>query len=141
MAVPKYYCENENLTRANHFDAGSDIKSGENINIPANGKALVKTNTFVAIPEGYVGILKSRSGMAAKHDIEVGAGTIDAPFRGQVKVLLRNLSDKDYQVEAGNRIAQMLVVPVLLSNFMRVDSIEKLGDTTRGVNGFGSSGR
>jgi dUTP pyrophosphatase len=78
--------------------------------------------------------------LAAKHDIEVGAGCIDAPYRGEVKVLLRNFSDNAAIIEGGTRIAQMIILPALLTPWGEVNSMDDLGETDRGAGGFGSTG-
>ena len=143
MLTPFYFNEKEgeDLTRVHAYDAGADIRSAIDTEVLAWGKAIIPTGVYAAIPDGYVGILKSRSGLAAKHDIEVGAGVIDAGYRSEIKVVLRNFSNQPYFVEAGNKIAQMLIIPVFLINWAQVDNINMLGDSERGVNGFGSSGK
>lgn len=132
--------DGSNLYRENFFDAGADVRAAKQTVIEPWGKRLVETGLYVAIPEGYVGLLWSRSGLAAKHDIEVGAGCIDAPYRGEVKVLLRNFSNNVAIIEHGSRIAQMILLPVLLAPWVDVRSMDDLGETGRGVGGFGSTG-
>jgi len=119
-------------------DAGFDIKSNENVVIPANSYAIVSTCLKVAIPEGYVGILKSRSGMACKHGVETGAGVIDCSYRGYINVKLYNTSNKDYTVKIGDKITQMLIQKVNLLDWIEVDNLD---ETERGSNGFGSTGK
>jgi deoxyuridine 5'-triphosphate nucleotidohydrolase len=132
--------DGSNLQRNNADDAGADVKAAEQVIIGAWGKKLVSTGLYVSIPKGFVGLLWSRSGLAAKHDIEVGAGCIDAPYRGEVKVLLRNFSDDAAIIERGVRIAQMIILPVLLTPWADVRSMDDLGETDRGIGGFGSTG-
>lgn len=128
----------ENLTKSNPLDAGLDIKSAEDITIWPRSRCLIDTGLFLEIPKGCVGLIWSRSGLAAKKGIEAGAGCIDATYRGQVKVLLHNHSDEKYCIKRGERIAQLLTIPVVLANY--VES-EALGETERGTGGFGSSGK
>ncbi|RLC08766.1 MAG: dUTP diphosphatase [Deltaproteobacteria bacterium] len=119
-------------------DAGFDIFANEAVVIPANSYAIVSTCLKVAIPEGYVGILKSRSGMACKHGVETGAGVIDSTYRGYINVKLYNTSNKDYTVVIGDKITQMLIQKVNLLDWIEVESLD---ETERGSNGFGSTGK
>ena len=87
------------------FAAGYDLHALEDKTVPARGKALISTGIAMAIPYGNYGRIAPRSGLAAKNMIDVGAGVIDADYRGEVKVLLFNLSDVDFEVKAQDRIA------------------------------------
>ena len=91
-------------------DAGADLRASEKTTVPTRGKTLVATGLHIALPEGHVGLIWPRSGLAVKHSIDCGAGVIDAQYRGEVKVLLFNHSDLDFQIEPGDRIAQLLVL-------------------------------
>lgn len=126
------------LSKKHFEDAGLDVASSENIVVPAYSSAVISTNLYIAVPTGCVGLLWSRSGLSVKHNIEVGAGCIDSNYRGEVKVHLYNHSDTDFEVHNGDRIAQLLTIPVVLSTYNKVD---KLSDTDRGMNGFGSTGK
>lgn len=108
--------------------------------IPAREAVLVGTGLHIAIPKGYVGIVKSRSGNAVKKWIEVGAGVIDADYRGEVKVLLHNDSDEDVVFNYGDRIAQLCIIKISEADVEPVMSLDELGDTQRGEGGFGSTG-
>lgn len=140
----KFYCSDRELTqlaRNNAADAGFDIRCAEHtVTVNARERKLVSTGLYVAVPEGCVGIVKSRSGNAVKQGIEVGAGVIDAPYRGEVKVLLHNHSDKDVVFNYGDRIAQMCVIKLSDMDVEPVMSLDELGTTDRGEKGFGSSG-
>ena len=92
----------------------------------------------MAIPEGNYGRIAPRSGLAAKHSIDVGAGVIDSDYRGEVKVLLFNLSDTDFEVKPGDRIAQLIIEKYTMTEIQEVEG--KLDDTVRGEGGFGSTG-
>ncbi|MBX7143061.1 MAG: dUTP diphosphatase [Oligoflexia bacterium] len=119
-------------------DAGFDLRSACNITIPAGGQVLVPTGLHCAIPLGWVGIVKDRSSMASKR-LYTHAGVIDASYRGEIKLVLSNAGSADFQVTAGLKIAQMLVLPHL-EQAEAATSLEALGDTDRGSSGFGSTG-
>ncbi|KMP12658.1 deoxyuridine 5'-triphosphate nucleotidohydrolase [Candidatus Nitromaritima sp. SCGC AAA799-A02] len=119
-------------------DAGADLKASVKTEIPARGKCLVPTGLRLALPEGHVGLIWPRSGLAVKRSIDCGAGVIDAQYRGEIKVLLFNHSDEVFHIEPGDRIAQLLVQKVETVNFLPV---ENLDDTPRSDNGFGSTGK
>lgn len=124
--------------RATSGAAGYDITCTETVHIPPNERRLVSTGIAVAIPYGYVGILKSRSSMAWKRTLDVEAGVIDSDYRGEVKVLLHNAHPSaERVVTAGERVAQMLVVPV---PEMALTECTCLPSTQRGQGGFGSTG-
>ena len=85
--------------------AGYDLHASEDITVPSKGKALVSTGIAMAIPEGYYGRVAPRSGLACKNFIDVGAGVVDSDYRGEVKVLLFNFSEENFEVKEGDRIA------------------------------------
>ncbi|WP_420607590.1 dUTP diphosphatase [Novosphingopyxis sp.] len=119
--------------------AGMDICSAESTALRAGARALIATGFAVAIPEGFEIQVRPRSGLAFKHGISVlnTPGTIDSDYRGEVKVLLANLSEEDFAISKGDRIAQIVVAPVQRGVMVEV---EKLSDTERGTGGFGSTG-
>jgi len=119
--------------------AGIDLCAAEPATLPPGGRgALVRTGFACALPPGTVGIIKSRSSLAAKHDVEVGAGVIDEDYRGEVRVLLRNFGAEPFEVRRGDRVAQMVVLKLHAGP---VQLCESLDDTARGQGGFGSTGR
>jgi dUTP pyrophosphatase len=118
-------------------DAGADLCAAADTVIPARGKMLVSTGIRLALPEGHVGLIWPRSGMAVKHGIDCGAGVIDSQYRGEVKVLLFNHSDGEHFIKQGDRIAQLLVQKVETVEFLPVDDLDA---TDRSSNGFGSTG-
>ncbi|KII95890.1 hypothetical protein PLICRDRAFT_98880 [Plicaturopsis crispa FD-325 SS-3] len=124
-------------TRGSPLSAGYDLYSAERKVIPARGKALVDTQISVAVPAGTYGRVAPRSGLASKFMIDTGAGVIDADYRGIVFVLLFNLSDKDFQVEEGDRIAQLILEKIHTPDVLEVDDLD---ETLRGAGGFGSTG-
>jgi len=127
----------QELKRNNPTDAGLDIKSAETVLLKARSKEIISTGVRLKLPDGTVGIVKSRSGLSAKNSIEVGAGVIDEEYIGEIKVILYNHSNIDFQVNTGDRIAQLVIFPIFQGNPVIVDSLD---DTIRGDKGFGNSG-
>ena len=105
--------------------------------MPARGKVLVGTGLAFGIPEGNYGRIAPRSGLAAKHSIDIGAGVIDSDYRGELKVLLFNFSDTDFKISEGDRIAQMIITKYTLTTLAEVETLDA---TVRGDGGFGSTG-
>lgn len=117
--------------------AGHDLTADVTVTIPASSRTLVNTGVQMAIPRQYAGIIKSRSSMALKRALDVEAGVIDSDYRGEVKVLLHNHSGEEQVVQKGDRIAQLLLVPVPALELVVTDD---LSATARGIGGFGSTG-
>lgn len=129
-------------TKAHPDDAGYDLYAFEPDFVPAWGSYLVKTKIKIAIPPNLYGRIASRSGLALKHNIEVGAGVIDRSYRGEICVLLRNFSDYPYEIKKGDRVAQMILTPYRTVDVKSITDLSKaFGNTTRGAAGFGSSGK
>ena len=124
-------------TRAHSTDAGLDLYAREDQLVPARGWAKFDTGVHIELPVGTVGMLKSKSGLNVKHGI-VSEGVIDVGYTGSIVVKLYNHSDVDYQVKAGDKISQLVILHLWLEN---LDLVDTLDDTDRGDNGFGSSGR
>ena len=121
-------------------DAGADLRSNEDISIPPGERRTVGTGVAIAIPAGYVGLVHPRSGLAAKHGVTVlnAPGTVDAAYRGEIKVTLLNTDLREtFEIKQGDRIAQLILQEVERAKFIRV---EKLPDSHRGEGGFGSTG-
>lgn len=122
--------------------AGMDLRAAleDSLTLAPMQRALIPTGLRIALPIGYEAQVRPRSGLALKHGITClnTPGTIDADYRGEVKVLLINLGDAPFVVARGERIAQMIVAPVVQAAWREVDD---LGDTDRGAGGFGSTGR
>lgn len=121
-------------------DAGLDLSSVEDVVLEPGARAAVPTGLAMAIPDGWVGLVHPRSGLAARHGVTVtnAPGTIDAGYRGEVKVLLVNLGAEAVTLAAGERVAQLVLQRV---GHVDVMEVEDLGDTARGSGGFGSTGR
>ncbi|XP_002877532.2 deoxyuridine 5'-triphosphate nucleotidohydrolase [Arabidopsis lyrata subsp. lyrata] len=124
-------------TRGSSLSAGYDLSSAVDSKVPARGKALIPTDLSIAVPEGTYARIAPRSGLAWKHSIDVGAGVIDADYRGPVGVILFNHSDVDFEVKFGDRIAQLIIEKIVTPVVVEV---EDLDDTVRGDGGFGSTG-
>jgi dUTP pyrophosphatase len=120
--------------------AGLDVVAAEDVTIAAGARHAVATGFAIAIPEGYEVQVRPRSGLALKHGITClnTPGTIDADFRGEVKVILANLGSEPFAVARGERIAQLVPAPVQRARFAEVDMLD---ETARGRGGFGSTGR
>ena len=145
--------EGAKVSRAHEFDAGLDLHTPKNATIPGSkytaplytpgygtmyvGQKTIDTGVHVAIPEGYVGLIKSKSGLMV-NNVLLTDGTIDSGYTGSIKVKLFNTSPKDYKFKAGDKIAQLVIVPCLLPELELVDHLE---ETDRGDGGFGSTGR
>jgi dUTP pyrophosphatase len=123
------------------LSAGVDLRANidESITLKPLDRALVKTGLFMAIPEGYEAQVRPRSGLAYKKGITVlnSPGTIDADYRGEIGVILVNLSNEDFVVEDGERIAQLVVAKCEQADFVET---AELSETERGAGGFGSTG-
>lgn len=120
--------------------AGLDLRAAESATLKPSQRTLMPTGLVIALPEGYEAQVRPRSGLAVMHGVTVlnAPGTIDSDYRGEIKVPLINLGTDDFVIARGDRIAQMVVAPVV-----RVELVElaELDDTTRAGGGFGSSGK
>ena len=131
LAIPAYETEHA---------AGMDLRAAEDAILPPGARALVATGFAIALPQGFEAQVRPRSGLAAKHGVTLlnSPGTIDADYRGEIKVILINHGEAAFAVKRGDRIAQMVVAPVTRA------VLKESGDlplTSRGAGGFGSTGR
>ena len=127
-------------TQAHDHDAGFDLFAVEQARLEPGERASVGTGIAVAIPEGHAGLVLPRSGLAARHGIALvnAPGLIDAGYRGELRVLLLNTdAESAFEIEPGDRIAQLLLTPVQATEFVETDA---LAESARGARGFGSSG-
>ncbi len=130
-SVPEY---------AHPGDAGADLTAAEAVELVPGGRATVGTGVSIALPDGYVAFVVPRSGLASKHGITIvnSPGTVDAGYRGEIKVTLLNTdSGVPYSVAVGDRIAQLVIMPLARAKFIPVES---LPGSQRGEGGFGSTG-
>jgi dUTP pyrophosphatase len=122
-------------------DAGADLRAATEVVLPPGGRATVGTGIAIAVPDGYAAFVHPRSGLAARHGITLvnAPGTVDAGYRGEVRVVLLNTDPSEpFTVRRGDRIAQLVVQPVTRVQFLDAD---ELPPTPRGEGGFGSTGR
>ena len=131
LALPAYESEHA---------AGMDLRAAEDAILPPGGRALVATGFAIALPDGFEAQVRPRSGLAVKHGVTLlnSPGTIDADYRGEIKVMLINHGREAFAVKRGDRIAQMVVAPVTRVVFKET---AELSGTARGQGGFGSTGR
>ncbi|XP_069480894.1 deoxyuridine 5'-triphosphate nucleotidohydrolase, mitochondrial [Ambystoma mexicanum] len=140
-AVLKFAKLSEHATtpsRGSSKAAGYDLYSAYEYVIPSMEKALVKTDIQIALPPGCYGRVAPRSGLAAKHFIDVGAGVIDEDYRGNVGVVLFNFGKETFEVKKGDRVAQLICERIFYPN---LEEQSVLDDTDRGTGGFGSTGK
>ena len=125
------------------MDLRAAIPEGEPWILQPGERRLLPTGLAMAIPEGYEGQVRPRSGLALKHGVTVlnAPGTIDADYRNEVKVVLINLGQEPFAIHRGERIAQLLFAPVTKGQWVAVSEVEALGTTERGLGGYGSTGR
>lgn len=124
-------------TRAHPFDAGLDLYATERKIVRSNDWESIDTGVHIQIPQGFVGLITSKSGLMTKHGI-TSRGTIDSGYTGSIRAVLFNHSRKDYIVEKGDKITQLVLVPCIVPPLEMVDELDK---TDRGDKGFGSTGR
>jgi dUTP pyrophosphatase len=123
---------------ASEHAAGADLRAASEVTIAPGEHAAVPTGLHLEIPEGHVGLVWPRSGLAVRHGIDTLAGVIDSDYRGEVRVVLVNHGQEPFAIAAGDRVAQLLVQRVERAAFRAVSAID---DTGRGESGFGSTGR
>ena len=134
-----FYCDSAELQpfKKHYEDAGFDLRAKHNYKLLPNDTEVIETGVHAIIPEGYVGIVKPRSGLGVK-GTNVTAGVIDSSYRGEIKVVLQHFGKELLLITAGDRIAQLIILPCLLPYEMLIEEIPT--DTQRGISGFGSSG-
>ena len=128
MTLPSY---------AHDGDAGIDLRSAIDYKLKAGESYTVPTGTKMAIPNGYVGLIWDKSGHASKNAIHVLAGVVDSSYRGEIKIVLKNLGNQEFEIKKDMKIAQILIQPVTRANLIETESLE---NTARGDDGFGSTG-
>jgi dUTP pyrophosphatase len=134
MALPAYQTE-----QAAGLDLAAAIAEGEGLTVKPGGRVLVPTGLVLELPVGYEGQVRPRSGLALRHGVTVlnSPGTIDADYRGEVSVLLINLGPEPVMIHRGDRIAQLIIAPVVRANLVAAVTVS---ETVRGAGGFGSTG-
>ncbi|HWL60275.1 MAG TPA: dUTP diphosphatase [Microbacteriaceae bacterium] len=138
--VPVLIASGDAPRYAHPGDAGADLQSAESLTLAPGERRLVGTGVSIALPDGYVAFVVPRSGLATKHGITIvnSPGTVDAGYRGEIRVTLLNTDHEHaFQIAVGDRIAQLIVMPVSRAEFIRV---ARLPGSDRGEGGFGSTG-
>jgi dUTP pyrophosphatase len=124
-------------TRAHGTDAGADLRSPIETVVPARGSCIIDTGVHIQLPHGFVGMLKSKSGLNVEHGI-TSEGVIDEGYTGSIKVKLYNHSYSPYKIERYDKITQLVIVPC---EYVQFDLVDDLEDSERGGDGFGSTGK
>lgn len=124
-------------TRAHKTDAGADLYTPIDTIVPAKGARVIDTGVHVQVPHGYVGMVKSKSGLNTQYGL-VAEGVIDEGYTGSIKVKIYNNSQLAHDFKRGDKITQLVIIPCEYVGFEQVDYLD---DSERGANGFGSSGR
>lgn len=138
LPTKKLYEDSKVPTFAHPGDAGMDLYARENVTIKGGERSIVGTGIAMAIPEGYVGLIWDKSGVAIKGGVKVLGGVIDAGYRGEIMVGMINLSAEDYIFEAGHKVAQIIIQERVQPEVVEVTDLDA---TTRGEGGFGSTGK
>ena len=125
-------------SRGHGSDAGLDLRTPYDVTIPARGSKTIDTGVHVEIYHGLVGMLKSKSGLNVNHNI-TSEGVIDAGYTGSIVAKLYNHGDEDVQLNAGDKITQLVIMPVYIPHEFKI--VDEFEETERGENGFGSTGR
>lgn len=137
-------CAGQEPKYAHYDDACADVRSSASVTVPKGGFASVPTGLKLAMNRGCVGLLFARSGLGTKGiGITHGVGVIDAGYRGEIKVTLHNIGDEDLVINEGDRIAQLMILPIPRVHYLLEDEEEfdrVYGNSSRGTNGFGSTG-
>ncbi|KKP89461.1 MAG: Deoxyuridine 5'-triphosphate nucleotidohydrolase [Parcubacteria group bacterium GW2011_GWA2_36_10] len=118
-------------------DAAFDLATCEDVLLHPGETKIIPIGLALEIPVGFVGNIRDRSGLAGKHALHTLAGIIDSNYRGEIGIVMTNLSQTDYQIKIGDRVAQMLIQKIEITEF---EEVEELSDTNRGEKGFNSSG-
>ena len=122
------------------YETAEAVPEDEPIVLRPGARAMVPTGLCIALPKGFEAQVRPRSGLAAKHGLTClnSPGTVDSDYRGELKVILINLGEEDFTIRRGERIAQMVIAPVVQAHW---DQVSSLDETARGAGGFGSTGR
>ncbi|MFW0862164.1 MAG: dUTP diphosphatase [Candidatus Komeilibacteria bacterium] len=138
IKIKKLHPDTKLPSYANKGDAGMDVFSLEDKAIKPGERYLFKLGFAMEIPDGYVGLFWDKSGIASKHGIHTLAGVIDSIYRGEFGVVMLNTSDESYEFKKGDKLAQLLIQPIVSPE---LEEVEELSDTNRGDGGFGSTGK
>ena len=126
-------------TRGSEKAAGWDLYAAESTMVPANGKAIIPTGLYIAIPDGYYGRIAPRSSMSWKKHTDIGAGVVDSDYRGEIGVVMFNHGNQDLEINLHDRVAQLVIEKINTAKLVEVE-LEELDTTVRGAGAFGSTG-
>lgn len=138
LKIKKLYKDAITPTKSYKYDAGIDLYSKSSYNIYPGKHIIIDTGIAMHIPEGYYGQIFDRSGIATKKELHCIAGVIDSQYRGEIKIAMTNLGERYCEISAGDKIAQMVILPVPEIN---IEEVDELNNSERGENGFGSTGK
>lgn len=138
IKIKKLYQDAIIPSYAHPGDAGLDVFSLEEKNLAPGERYLFKTGISISLPEGYAALIWDKSGLAANYGIKTMGGVIDAGYRGEYKIVLLNTAKNSYNVKKGDKIAQILIQPVVNA---RIEEVDVLDETARGAGAFGSTGK
>ncbi len=138
LKIKKLHADAKMPSYAHHDDAGFDLYAVENTTVKVGERVAMPTGIAMEIPEGFVGLVWDKSGIAVKHGINTIAGVVDSSYRGEVVVALVNNGENDYTFEKGHKVAQMIVQK---KETVQFEEAKELSDTLRGADGFGSTGK
>lgn len=137
ISVKKLYADSRLPTYAHPHDAGMDLYAHEHVTLAPGERHAVTTGIAMAIPEGYVGLVWDKSGRALHDGLTTLAGVVDASYRGEIHIVLLNCADKPVMICSGEKIAQLVIQPVV---HVALEEADELSETLRGEGGFGSTG-
>ncbi|MDO8603860.1 MAG: dUTP diphosphatase [bacterium] len=137
LKIKKLHPKAKIPTYAHADDAGFDLCSVEKVTIPSGGRVLIGTGIAMEILDGYAGFVWDKSGLSNTHGLKILGGVMDAGYRGEIKIGLVNLGESNYTIEAGHKVAQVVIQKV---EHAEIKEVSELSDTVRGHGGFGSTG-
>lgn len=138
LKIKKLVEEAEVPFYAHDGDAGLDLYAIQDVSIAPGARAMVPTGIAMAIPKGYVGLVWDKSGLSMRNGLKTLGGVIDSGYRGEIMVGIANISNEEYTIEKGHKVAQMLIQKV---EHAEIEEVAELDNTTRGEGGFGSTGK
>lgn len=141
LKVKKVHQDARLPSYAHEGDAGLDIYTIESYTLQPGERKTFRTGISYELEPGYVSLIWDKSGLASKHGIKTMGGVIEYTYRGELMVVLLNTSDVEYTIEKGDKIAQMLIQPIITANVEELKESDTLSESARGTNAFGSSGK
>jgi len=137
LKIKKINEDAKSFSYAHQGDAGMDVYSCEEKIIKAGERAIIKTGISISLESGHVALVWDKSGLASKKGIKTMAGVIDSGYRGEIKIVILNTSNEDFKIEKHDKIAQILIQPIIKAE---IEEVTSLDETSRNKDGFGSTG-